>query len=216
MASLRLIYDISADMFAVVDNRCIVKPPNILMLLPKRDELSKGYLSCMYGFHLREKYDLSQLYYLICEILRQTFEPINQMLNNQITIENIPTISCQSQNQNTTSNEISSVKVNQIATGYIDGNQNGSASSKNRTAQTNLPMTESVVQDVNFSRNPNQEYQKTSIKIQPPKSYDVSFNIKSQDNHSSKGQPEVLLKANPPNDQVSSNYSEGTTTKNQR
>jgi len=108
MASLRLIYDISAD----------IKQQYV------------GYLGARYGVFLRVKYDLKPLYYLIAEMIRKTrsdwekdlsltaddvvisctftYESkntINQMLNNQITIENIPTISCQSQNQNTTSNE---------------------------------------------------------------------------------------------------------------
>jgi len=106
MASLRLIYDISAD----------IKP---------RSE----HMEAMYGVVQQDRYRFKPLGYLISQLLKKTLNSsksttgsscfdvvdrsgltqeskntINQMLNNQITIENIPTISCQSQNQNTKPN----------------------------------------------------------------------------------------------------------------
>ena len=131
MAKLGLIYDISADMFAVVDNRCIVNPRNILMLLPKTDLSSISYLSAKYRIIRREKYIMSQLYYLICELLRNTRSgpqlpkdvidqcslksdskaTINLMYENKITIDQIKNIEFVGE-QTKNSEHIEHAKVN--------------------------------------------------------------------------------------------------------
>jgi hypothetical protein len=142
MASMGLIYDISADMFAVVDNRCIVNPRNILMLLPKKDLSSTSYLSAKYRIIRREKYDMRQLYYLICELLRDprsgpqlpedvikqcslksdSKSTINQMYNNQITIDQIKHIEFVGE-QTKNSDDKLIVKVNSVGEGVIGRQQ---------------------------------------------------------------------------------------------
>jgi hypothetical protein len=199
MKDLGLIYDISADMFAVVDNRCFVNPPNILMLLANTDDKSKAYLSSVYGIHIREKYDLGQLYYLICEILSHTLSSakddttygpeeiikqirfkdgskntIDNMLAGTITIDQVNAIEC-IDNRGTNSDKNFSVKVTGVGQGQINNLLNNTTNIDqpiDKPKQPSRAYDESIVEEVYHQNHQLMNHKKKESQI---KNHSIEF-----------------------------------------